>query len=316
MYKLANLTGISSARRELLRYGVGALLSTALGSTKVASAQTATLTDIDFWNFALNVEYLQAQFYSLAALGVTIDVATGPTVPTNSGTGGAGGTVTVRPGPKVPFADAHLAAYATQFAKEQRRHIVFLRNNLAAATVAMPNLDLLNSFNTVASAAGIGASLDPFANDQNFLLGAFFLEDLSVTMYQMLGAKMTLAYDSSQTWGLLTAEAYHAGAIRTLINNMDIANPALGIASQATALSAARSKLDGTSTSTPDDVGLTTKMVALNSASASYKAYTVAPGDGSSEAFSRSTAQLLSILYTGGSGKGGFFPSGLNGTIK
>jgi len=316
MDNLENLTNVTSARRELLRYGAGALLSAVLGGAKAASAQATALTDIDFWNLALNVEYLQAQFYSLAALGVTIDVATGPTVPINSGTGSAAGTVTVRPSPKVSFSDTHLAAYATQFAKEQRRHIVFLRNILAASTVAMPNLDLLNSFNTFASAAGFASAFDPFANDQNFLLGAFLLEDLSVTMYQMIGARMTLAYDSSQTWGLLAAEAYHAGAIRTLINNMDIANPGLGIASQATALSAARSKLDGSSTSTPDDVGLTTKMVALNSGAASYQAFTVAPGDSNSLAFARSTTQLLSILYAGGSGKGGFFPAGLNGTIK
>jgi hypothetical protein len=32
--------------------------------------------------------------------------------------------------------------------------------------------------------------------------------------------------------------------------------------------------------------------------------------------FSRSAAQVLAIVYAGGSGKGGFFPAGLNGNVK
>ncbi len=37
-----------------------------------ASAQAA-ITDNDILNFALNLEYLEAQFYTLAVYGVTID---------------------------------------------------------------------------------------------------------------------------------------------------------------------------------------------------------------------------------------------------
>lgn len=38
--------------------------------------------------------------------------------------------------------------------------------------------------------------------------------------------------------------------------------------------------------------------------------------DSNAVAYGRSTAEVLAIVYLGGSGKGGFFPNGLNGKIK
>jgi hypothetical protein len=59
-----------------------------------------------------------------------------------------------------------------------------------------------------------------------------------------------------------------------------------------------------------DDIGLGVVTNSLGSAS------TVVNADSNTIAFSRTTAQVLSIVYAGGTGKGGFFPAGLNGTIK
>ena len=69
----------------------------------------------------------------------------------------------------------------------------------------------------------------------------------------------------------------------------------------------ARAALDGTNN---DDVGLSVTTNSLGSAS------TIVNADINTIAFSRTTAQVLSIVYAGGSGSGGFFPAGLNGTIK
>jgi len=38
--------------------------------------------------------------------------------------------------------------------------------------------------------------------------------------------------------------------------------------------------------------------------------------DSNAVAFGRNTAEVLAIVYLGGMGRGGFFPNGLNGTIK
>src|ERR1700677_2440906 len=85
-------------RRAAMMLGGGALAAAAL-RPRAAQAQTA-ITDTDILNFALNLEYLEAQYYTLAFLGVTIDqkgiVITGPG-------GAAGGPITVKSNPVVPF---------------------------------------------------------------------------------------------------------------------------------------------------------------------------------------------------------------------
>ena len=115
-------------------------------------------------------EYLEAQFYTLATTAKTIDqVGIGIT----SGSGAAGGSVTVKGGPMVPFTTSLLQQFAAETAMEEQNHVKFLRGALGASAVAMPNIDLMNSFNALASAAGLGATFDPFASETNFLLGAF-----------------------------------------------------------------------------------------------------------------------------------------------
>jgi hypothetical protein len=306
---------ISSRRKMILMLGGTALTGAVLGSAPKAKA--AALTDTDILNFALNLEYLEAQFYTLAYSGATIDtfnVGNGP------GTAFAGGgTVTTKPGGpaacKVPFVSSDVAAYAYEIATEERKHVVFLRGALGSAAVAQPNIDLYNSFNAAAAAAGIGPAFDPFASDLNFLLGSYIFEDVGVTAYHgaagLISDKGTLA----AAVGIHAVEAYHAGLIRTVLWGMDQANPGLGIAATATKISQLRSNLDGTGN---DDIGLTTTEDMLNGTTASYQASTIVNANlTNSIGFSRTAAQVLTIVYANPAGtKGGFFPSGLNGTIS
>ena len=81
------------SRRSAIVWGSAALAGLAFGSR--ALGQAAAPTDNDILNFALNLEFLEAQFYTLATTGMTLDQAG---ISTKSGAGAAGGTVTVKSG--------------------------------------------------------------------------------------------------------------------------------------------------------------------------------------------------------------------------
>lgn len=289
------------SRRNALLMGGAALAGLAL--TRNAEAQT-TVTDNDILNFALNLEYLEAQFYTLATSGVTIDKMGGTIT---GGNGAAGGTVSVKSNPMVPFTSGSLVQdYAMETAAEERNHVKFLQTALGSASVAMPNIDLMASFNTLAAAAGIATPFDPFASETNFLLGAFIFEDVGVTAY--LGAAPLISSSSilSAALGIHAVEAYHAGAIRTQIFRAGA--PATTLSRQ---IAAARAKLDGTNN---DDIGVeTVTNTALNQTASTI--VDVVPSV--ARVVGRTTTQVLQIVYGGSATTPGvFFPNGLNGTIK
>jgi hypothetical protein len=187
----------------------------------------------------------------------------------------------------------------------------------------MPNIDLYNSFNGLATLAGLGAAFDPFASDANFLIGAYIFEDVGVTAYAGAAAAIsdkTVVLPAAA--GILAVEAYHAGLIRTSINELDAGSGTLTGYTQA--ISTARATLANGGDGTVDDIGVSTAMVALNSPSATYAAVTIADADlSNSLVYQRDTTQVLAIVTAGGvttggvtTFTGGFYPSGLNGTIS
>lgn len=338
---------IAGSRRRLLTFGGAALAGLAL--TSLAQAQTTTLTDADYLNFALNLEYLEANFYTLAATGKTLSGA-GLTV---SGTGTAGTVVTKGSNNyascAVPFKNTLVQGYCTEVATEEQNHVKFLQSALGTAAVAQPQIDLYNSFNLLASLLGLNlTTFDPFADDASFLLGSYIFEDVGVTAYTGAAPALTSTTNLSAAAGIQAVEAYHAGLIRTVIYGLDQnANPVAGagfssapagtLRAVTTAISKLRASVDGSKSTTAtamqgDDIGLGTQMVALNGSSQTYTAATIVdasttgsiniPASGSnttgSLVFSRSAAQVLAIVYAGGTttSNKGFFPAGLNGTVK
>ncbi len=292
--------GIRS-RRSALLMGSAALAGLAL--SRNASAQTA-ITDTDILNFALNLEYLEAQFYSLAVNGTTIDASL-----LASGDGKtAAGTVTYKPGLKpTNFVTPQLKAYAMETANDELNHVKFLRSALNAnganAAVAMQNINLVDSFNTLAAAAKIpGGTFDPFdGTETSFLLGAFVFEDVGVTAYLGAAPLIQSAAYLAAALDIHAVEAYHAGAVRTRI---------FGLGAPATTdsglIAAARATLAGSGSF---DIGVGTSLTNTPS--------TIVDADSSSRVMPRTTTQVLNIVYGGDSTKPGvFFPQGMNGTIK
>ncbi|ROS62602.1 ferritin-like protein [Frigoribacterium sp. PhB160] len=260
----------------------------AAAATSEISPSDQAISDSAILNFALNLEYLEAEFYLRATRGTGL--------PSNL-VDGIDPQGPVTGGKAVPFQNRSLRLLAQEIAQDELSHVSFLRTALGGAKVSRPAIDFTTSFTAAARAAGLvgaTATFDPFADEQSFLLAAFLFEDVGVTAYK--GAA-PLIYNKTYLGaaaGILAVEAYHAGAIRKTIFDF-------GLQAPATRLSNLRDAVDG---STDDDQGLS-----------QTSGFT--PTDASGIAYGRLPSRVLNIVYLTPNqiDKGGFFPQGVNGAI-
>jgi hypothetical protein len=288
-------------RRRFLRQaglaGLGAVAAGAVltAGTGVASAATkddedaGEITDSAILNFALNLEYLEANFYSFAVNGTAIPGSL------MGGTGTQGG---ISGGSQVPFKSAGIQQLAQEIAGDELAHVTFLRSALGSAAVSQPSIDLLQSFTAAAQAAGVvpaGTSFDPFASEEFFLLGAFIFEDVGVTAYKGAAPLISNKTYLDAAAGILSVEAYHAAAVRTRIYD-------LGLAADANKISAARGALDD-----GKDQGVTVNGLE-----------NIVPADSNGLAYGRTPGEVLNIVYLTPkvATSGGFFPDGVNGALN
>ncbi|MFC3690923.1 ferritin-like domain-containing protein [Chenggangzhangella methanolivorans] len=279
----------AAGRRAFLRTCGLAAGAAAIGvAAGSGSARAANVTDADVLNFALNLEYLEAEFYLRATTGKGLS---------DDDIDGKGNQGSVVGGKKVKFDTKAIRLYAEEIAGDEKAHVQFLRAGLGDARVARPKINLRASFTAAATAAGLvteGQEFDAFANETNFLLAAFIFEDVGVTAYKGAAPLLTDKALLEAAAGILGVEAYHAGIIRTQLYS-------LGLFKEARAISDARDSLDGDSD--------------LDQGIGNAKVANLVPTDENGIAYSRSVPQVRSIVFLGGENKGGFFPNGLNGAL-
>jgi hypothetical protein len=246
------------------------------------------VTDSDILNFALNLEYLEAEFYQRAVTGAGLG---------KDDTSGVGTLGEVYGGSQVPFQTWNIQQYAMEIANDELAHVRFLRAALGEKAVARPAIDLMQSFTTAAMAAGIisqGQVFNPFADEKSFLLGAFIFEDVGVTAYNGAAPLITNKTYLGAAASILAVEAYHAATVRSTLFGLALCDPAQKI-----------SDLRKMASGADDDQGILVNNMA-----------NIVPTDANGLAFSRTTSQVLNIVYLGGQSTNfGFFPQGLNGRI-
>jgi len=291
--KLTELIDKALSRRSFLA-GAGAVAAGTVvagcsdnGSTPVTTTPpTSTYMDADYLNFALNLEYLEAEFYLRAATGNGLSAADSGNA-TSKTTGGS----------MVPGLTMLQQEYIYEIAQNELDHVRFLRAALGASAVAAPAIDLTNSFNGLATLASLGSSFNPFSNYNNYLIGAFIFEDVGVTAYHGAAPLLTSKTYLTAAAEIHAVEAYHAASIRS-----QIVAAGSALITTANAVQTVRASVGG---------GMETQLSATG---------IVAADPNTSVGYKRSTDEVLHIVYATAPGagvkSGGFFPAGLNGNIS
>jgi len=261
----------------------------ALGTGPILSARAEEVSDEDIFRFALNLEYMEAEYYLRATTGKGIDASDAGANPGK-----------VNGGRQVKFEHKSIRDFGEELAGNELAHVRFYRKTLGPDAVDRPAIDFEAGFKAVAQSAGLGGKFDPFANEMNFLLGGMLFEDVGVTAYAGAAPLIKDKNNLKAAAGILAVEAYHMGMARSRLFEMGEA-----ARKAANAISDARDKLDG-----PEDLD---QGIDVNG-----KANFV-PSNADAMVFTRTPQQVLNIVYlTDKSGvtSGGFYPNGMNGKLK
>lgn len=178
----------------------GASVLSACGASN-STVMAAGPTEADVLNFALNLEYLEAEFYLFATTGSGLG---------STDQGGSPGATTG--GAKVTFTDKGLSDIANEIAADEKAHVQFLRSALGSAAVSKPaiKLDALGAAN----------------NDASFLTLARAFEDVGVSAYGGAAGLLTGA-NLQAAAQILATEALHTGNLRLKFVQLGLTAPAL-----------------------------------------------------------------------------------------
>ena len=195
--------------RRMITAGALGTAAVMVGGAPTDAVAQSGITDTDILNFALNLEYLEAEFYTVITTGKRlkdIGIAT-------SGTGTAGLTTG---GQKVPLAPA-LKAIFDEIAYDEQQHVLFLRQALGSAAVAKPPINL----------AGVMAPHFDADSVIDALVMARAFEDVGVSAYGGAARFITNRNILEAAARIALTEGEHAGNIRLLVAQQNISTFAL-----------------------------------------------------------------------------------------
>ncbi|MEO5739152.1 MAG: ferritin-like domain-containing protein [Vicinamibacterales bacterium] len=191
-------------RREFTKRAIAASVAASCGLAFDGGgklyAQAGGITDEDILNFALNLEYLEAEFYTVATTGKRIaDLGIDISGRTRQGATTGGGKVAL---------DSRVQVVADQIALDEQAHVKLLRSALRSSAVAKPSINL--------EALGLG-----FRTQAEFLTVASIFEDAGVSAYRGAAPLIQNRDILSVAAGIALTEGQHAGVLRYLASDLD-----------------------------------------------------------------------------------------------
>jgi hypothetical protein len=267
------------------------------------------LTDPSVFNFALNLEYLESEYYRRGVYGSGLpDDLVGP----NPGP--------VNGGRRVPWRTPYLREMFAEIAEDETAHVRFFRRTTSSSPLvelSRPALDYTNAFRAVGAAAGLGPDFDPFASEEDFLLGAFLFEDVGISASAAAGDLIADPASKEAAAGILAVEGYHGGMIRA-----EIAERGGTLINRADNISRARTRLESANNDRPNRTSVSTtisKEQPISVGDVFPGELVVAPTDLQGRTPPRPPQDVLNIVFLNADPKarrGGFFPNGVRGVVR
>jgi Ferritin-like domain len=328
------------SRRRFIGHTGLAVAGGAFGASLLSRSLTAqTLTDVDVLNFALNLEYLEAELYSRAVFGTGLDEAD------VTGTGTLG-EVIVKPGStQVPFATESIRQFAIELTANEVAHVRFIRRlitQLGGTPIARPTIDLRDSFVKAATLAGLISpggppAACPAGQPATPRPADFFVPTADCQAWVPNNHPLAPKASAPTTFdpfadeisfllaGFMSEDVgvtAYKGSSR-LLTNRDVIEAAAGLL----ALEAYHSSLIRTVLFERGVIEPTQKISDLRDAADGPDDRdqpivlggnaNIAPTDENALPFSRTPEQVLNIVYLGGEAANfGFFPNRVNGPIQ
>ena len=210
----------SPNRRKFLKtLGTATAAVTAIGLADSHDARAdssgPTPTEIAVLNFALNLEYLEAEFYTYGQYGYGIESAGLRVSGVGSGANPPGGGTTTG-GARVTFSNSLVftGAITSEIGVDERAHVTLLQSFLGSLAIAKPSINL--------NALGFG-----FGNQNEYLTLARIFEDIGVTAYAGAAYLLSTPLVIQTAARILAVEALHVGSLHTQIARLNVASPVL-----------------------------------------------------------------------------------------
>ncbi|MED6134987.1 hypothetical protein PIB30_042085 [Stylosanthes scabra] len=263
-------------------------------------------SDADLVEFALNLEYLEAEFFLYGALGYGLDVVN-PNL-TQGGPTPYGG--------KIAHLSPIIKDVTLQFALQEVGHLRAIKKWVKGFPRPLLNISSETFGEIIDKAFGekLNPSFDPYANDINYLIASYAIPYVGLNGY--VGANPLLKSTNAKSLiaGLLGVESGQDAVIRALLYerwNQRVRPYDFSVAAFTNAISGIRNTLGRGGVK---DEGL---LVPKELGAEANVTGNILAGNSYSVAYARTPQEILRIVYgTGHEGvPGGFYPKGGDGDI-